>query len=118
MNELYLSRVTGLSALLKFDSKAEHAKEVDSQKCAPLIRRLGDESFAVREKASQDLVALGEAAVPSLEKAQKSSDLEVARRAERCLSVICCKDIYFDLSILPEVLVEGKPALGVRVRSR
>src|SRR5260370_5702644 len=44
MNELYLSRVTGLTSLLKFDSKPEYAKEADSQRCAPLIRRLGDES--------------------------------------------------------------------------
>jgi hypothetical protein len=118
INELYLMRVTGLTSLLKFHLKPEDAKNTDEQKSASLIRLLGDKNFAVREKASQDLIGLGNAAVPSLEKAQKSSDLEVARRAERCLSIICSKDIYFDLSPLPEIKVEGKPAKGVRVRSR
>jgi len=118
LNELYFSRVTGLTSLLKFQARPVDAKIVDDQKCAALIRLLGHDSFAAREKASQDLVALGNAAVPSLERAQKSSDLEVARRAERCLSVICSKDIYFDLALLPEVLVDKKPATGVSVRSR
>jgi len=117
-NELYLMRVTGLTSLLKFQLKPDDPKSADEQKSESLIGLLGDKSFVVREKASQDLVTLGNAAVPSLEKAQKSSDLEVARRAERCLSIICSKDIYFDLSPLPEIKVDGKSAKGVRVRSR
>jgi len=118
MNELYLYRVMGLTSLMKFIVKPGPAKDSDDPKAAPLIRRLSDASFAEREKASKDLIALGEAAVPALEKALRSSDPETARRAEHCLSVICTKVVYFDISTLPEIMVEGKPARGVRVRSR
>src|SRR5262249_55055262 len=52
------------------------------------------------------------------QRAQKNPDLEVARRSERCLANICGKDIIFDLEPLPEILVEGKPAAGIRVRSK
>jgi hypothetical protein len=118
MNELYLWRVMGLTSLVKFLVKPGPAKDSEDPKAAPLIRRLSDPSFAEREKASQALVALGEAAVPSLEKARRSTDPEVARRAEHCLSIISSKDIYFDLSLLPEMMIDGKTAQGVRVRSR
>ena len=117
MNELYLSRVARLTPLLKFVDKKSPPLEANSQKIAQLIRLLGDSSFAVREKASKDLVALGESAIPFLQKAQKNPDLEVARRSERCLAIICGKDMLFDLALLPEILVEGKPAAGIRVRS-
>jgi hypothetical protein len=118
MNELYLLRVARLTPLLKFVDKKSPTPEADSQKIAKLIRLLGDSSFAVREKASKDLVALGESAVPFLQKAQKNPDLEVARRSERCLAIICGKDLLFELAPLPDILVEGKPAAGIRVRSR
>jgi hypothetical protein len=118
MNELYLLRVARLTPLLKFADKKSPPPEADSQKIAKLIRLLGDSSFAVREKASKDLVALGESAVPFLQKAQKNPDLEVARRSERCLAIICGKDLLFELAPLPDILVEGKPAAGIRVRSR
>jgi hypothetical protein len=118
MNWLYLSRVARLTPLLKFVDKKVSPAEADNQKIVQLIHLLGDSSFAVREKASKDLVALGESAVPLLQKSQKNPDLEVARRSERCLAIICGKDMLFDLAPLPEILVEGKPAAGVRVRSR
>jgi hypothetical protein len=118
MNELYLSRVTNLTALLKSAAQKVPPADADSQKIAQLIHLLGDSSFAAREKASKDLVALGESAIPFLQKAQKSPDLEVARRSQRCLAIICGKDMLFDLSALPEIQVEGKAAVGVRVRSR
>jgi hypothetical protein len=118
MNELYLSRVVGLTSLMKYIVKRGPAKDSEDPKAAPLIRALSDPSFEVREKASKDLLALGEPAVPSLEKALRGGDPEAARRAEHCLSVICSKDMYFDISTLPEVEVDGKPAQGVRVRSR
>lgn len=55
---------------------------------AEAIRRLGDASFALRQKASADLVAAGKSALPYLKKAVDDPDLEVARRAERCLGAI------------------------------
>jgi WD40 repeat protein len=49
---------------------------------AGLIKDLDDEAFTVRQKASQDLAALGDWAVPALEKAlEDSPSAEVRRRA-------------------------------------
>lgn len=60
----------------------------NKDKMAALIRQLGSESFPEREKAMNDLIALGAPAVPLLKEALKNSDLEVVRRAERCLQKI------------------------------
>jgi hypothetical protein len=60
----------------------------DRERMAQIVRQLGAKSFRAREKASADLVALGAAAIPLLRKAAADSDVEVARRAERCLQQI------------------------------
>jgi HEAT repeat protein len=52
------------------------------------VRRLGDDSFEVRTQASAELVAAGAVAVRFLQPAVKDPDLEIARRAERCLEMI------------------------------
>lgn len=54
----------------------------DLEQAEKLIRQLGDNSFAVREKASAALVTLGPSVVPMLRRALKDPDLEIARRAE------------------------------------
>jgi hypothetical protein len=64
------------------------APPLDVEKVRALIRQLGDDSFEVREKASQALIAVGEPAVPFLREAAKSTDPEVVRRADRCLQAI------------------------------
>jgi len=48
-----------------------------------LIEQLGSDRFAAREEASRKLLALGEAALPALEKARRAADAEVRRRADR-----------------------------------
>ena len=72
------------AALLEFFQKRTPS---DANRAAipPLVHKLGDPSFVVREKASSDLVALGPVAIPFLQKALQDPDLEVARRAEWCL---------------------------------
>jgi HEAT repeat protein len=50
-----------------------------------LIRQLGHESFAARESATNQLMAIGPAAAPSLRQASQSADAEVRRRAQGCL---------------------------------
>ncbi len=71
-------------------------------KIKELIKKLGDDAFEVREKASADLVALGTAAVPLLRQAAKdSNDLEVLRRAQQCLQQI--GDKGGDALVLPAV---------------
>lgn len=53
-----------------------------------LVRKLGNEDYAVREDATRKLIEMGPKAVPALEAALKSEDLEVRLRAGRALSAI------------------------------
>lgn len=53
-----------------------------------LVKKLGSEDYAVREDAQRKLVEMGEKAVPALEEALKSEDLEVRLRAGRALRAI------------------------------
>jgi HEAT repeat protein len=62
--------------------------QTGQQRIAALIRQLGDDSFQARERASHELVAVGTVATPFLQTALRSSDIEVARRAEECLRLI------------------------------
>jgi hypothetical protein len=61
---------------------AERAKILD------LIKHLADDEFAVREKATDDLLSIGIGAAPLLRLAARDPDIEVVRRAERCLKRI------------------------------
>jgi tetratricopeptide (TPR) repeat protein len=61
---------------------AEKAQEQDPAK---LVERLGDPGCAVRDQASEALVALGDKAVPALQKAEKHADAEVRLRARAAL---------------------------------
>ena len=74
-------------ALLDFFRKRTPV-EADKPRIQALITDLGDDSYLVRDKASADLVAVGATAVPLLREATKSEDVEVARRAEKCLQLI------------------------------
>src|SRR5262249_41240572 len=56
-----------------------------TQKARALIKRLGDDDFAVREKATDDLIALGPVVAPLLREAARGADVEVARRAAAAL---------------------------------
>jgi hypothetical protein len=74
-------------SLMKF-FLAKTRTDMEPEKIVTMVKQLGDKSFVVREKASQDLVALGKIAIPFLKEAVKSRDLEMARRAERCLQIV------------------------------
>jgi hypothetical protein len=62
--------------------------EADKDKVRALVADLGDDSYHVRDRASAELVELGQTAVPLLREALKDPDVEVARRAEKCLQLI------------------------------
>ena len=62
--------------------------DADRQRIEGLIRQLGDPSYALRERATTELVACGLPAIGPLRQAQDNPDVEVARRAERCLERI------------------------------
>jgi hypothetical protein len=55
---------------------------------AELVKKLGSDDYAAREEAQQKLVDMGEKAIPALEEALKSDDLEVRLRAGRALRAI------------------------------
>src|SRR5262249_55117622 len=55
------------------------------EEIAQAVRRLGDKSFSVREKATQWLLAAGPEVKPALRQALRSSDPEVVRRARAIL---------------------------------
>ena len=55
---------------------------------SPLIEQLGDAKFTVREAATRKIRALGPAAVEQLRLAAKSTDAEIATRAQALLKVL------------------------------
>ena len=75
--------IDGPSLLKYLSDQAGNRKRVPE-----LIRQLGNRSFAAREKATADLVALGSPAVSALQAATRDADAEVAARAARCLEAI------------------------------
>src|SRR5262249_27994914 len=72
-----------LAAVRRHTLTTEARKKVGS-----LIARLGADSFAEREKASKQLLALGRVALPQLREASKHNDLEIARRAKSSIERI------------------------------
>src|SRR5207248_7906002 len=62
---------------------ADDQKEIDA-----LVQDIGARSFARRERATKGLIAWGPAALEALRKATHDPDIEIIRRAERCLAEI------------------------------
>jgi hypothetical protein len=62
--------------------------DADQKKLAALVRQLGADEFEERTRASEALTAAGRKAVPFLKSAVNDRDLEIARRARRCLREI------------------------------
>lgn len=80
---------TGLPAHAQGDGrdnlKGENDPKVSAEeaaKIAALIQQLGDEEAAKRDAAEKELLALGAAAVPQLEKATGDADVERSTRAK------------------------------------
>jgi HEAT repeat protein len=62
--------------------------ELDRARALALIRKLGDEEYAVREQASADLRGLGPAVKGLLREALKDPDPEISFRALQCLIAV------------------------------
>jgi len=62
--------------------------DAERPKVAALVQRLGDEVFIVRNRASNELIDTGATALPLLREALTNPDVEVVRRATRCLEAI------------------------------
>jgi hypothetical protein len=65
-----------------------HLTDEEKRKLEDLVDKLGSSAHDEREKASQDLAAMGPLAFLRLHSAVKSQDLEVSRRAEAALKAI------------------------------
>jgi hypothetical protein len=90
--------------------------EGDRAKVQALIEQLGAESFRVRAQAEADLIARGPVIVEMLKAALKNADLEVVRRAEKCLQRIQELDYAVDVpAAAVRLLALAKPAGAVQV---
>jgi hypothetical protein len=65
----------------------------DERHLRELIERLVDDDIGVREKAASDLAEFGKSAIPALEKARGSSDVELRSRAASILRSIAENEI-------------------------
>jgi hypothetical protein len=74
-------------ALLAYFRAATPADD-DRKNVQALIEQLGNKTFAAREKASLALRRYGRRALPFLKEATRHADLEIARRAQRCVDQI------------------------------
>jgi hypothetical protein len=62
--------------------------EPERQRIVALIRQLGNDAYAVRERAVGELIEVGLPAIGLLRQGLNDPDIEVARRCERCLQRI------------------------------
>jgi hypothetical protein len=62
--------------------------ESERERIVALIQQLGDDSYAVRDRATSALSQYGLPAVGLLRQALNHHDVEISRRAERCLAAI------------------------------
>ena len=74
------------AALLDF-FRSKTLADADRDKIAALIRDLGADDFAVREKASSELVKIGETAAALLRQANTSIHSRMSRTTDPCTSV-------------------------------
>jgi HEAT repeats/PQQ-like domain len=84
--------------------------DADRQRIQKLIRQLGDDSFEVREKATDDLIAVGTVAVPLLRQASRAADAEVVDRARDCLKRLETDRSGLDAVSAARLLAVRKPA--------
>jgi HEAT repeat protein len=88
----------------------------DRDKVMALIQKLGDDAFVVREQASADLVKLESVAVALLRRAvADNADVEIVRRAERCLEQIDKAPSSSLAGAAARVLARRKPAGAAQV---
>src|SRR5262245_55417047 len=83
---LVLLLVLGFGSLLVLPTTA--AEPPDAKQIAKLVDQLNSDKFAEREKAAQQLDAIGEPALEALQKAAKSDQTELRRRAEELIKKI------------------------------
>jgi uncharacterized protein (TIGR03067 family) len=104
--------------------REEPSKETENDRITRLIQQLGDEDYAKREEASQELEAIGRPALAELRKAAGSSaDAEIRWRAKLLVAPVTAATAKAELAKLQGVWavksyeVEGKHLPGKDKRS-
>ena len=100
--------------LLDFLRKRSLA-DADHFRALALIRKLGDANYDVREQATASVRAMGPAVRPLLRDALRDPDLEVAFRAQRCLTAIDQSGQPAALAAAVRMLARLKPPGTVEV---
>ena len=77
-----------LVGLASVPVKADRIDKAAKPSADKLVEQLGSDSFNVRKKAYEQLEALGAAALPALQKATKSEDTEVRKKATELVAKI------------------------------
>lgn len=83
-------------ALLDFFRRRTLAEDKRAE-VRDIIKQLGANSYRVREHAMNDLIGRGPVVMELLREAVKNSDLEIARRAEKCMVRIQEKDVAIEV---------------------
>src|SRR5262245_29953185 len=104
---------TDAAALRAFFRKRTPTAD-DQRQIEALVRQLHERSYQRRQKASDALSVWGPAALESLRRALKDSDIEVVRRAERCIEEIVRLGTDLPIAAVRQ-LTRLKPADGVSI---
>ncbi len=104
---------TDAAALLEF-FRLRTLPDNEREKYRAYVKQLGSDVFRQREQAMNELVKRGVVVVELLRAALRDADLEVARRAERCLQRIQEKDVGSEVpAAAARLLAWHKPAGAV-----
>ncbi len=90
-------------------------KAPDPKDIADLVKKLGDEEFAVREKAFSSLIGLGAAAVAGLKDGENDPDLEIRKRVADLKARIDTKAEPILQAAVARVIARIKPAGAAEV---
>jgi hypothetical protein len=105
-----------LSLALTAAVRAEQATEQPRhEQIAQLIRQLGSDKYADRDKATRELDNLGPAALPQLRQAQKDGDAETRKRAKLLVSRIQDRLLAQELLTAKKVHLKVKDAAAADV---
>lgn len=107
------NRKTDPASLLEF-FRQRTLPEKEREEYRGYVKQLGSEIFRQREQAMTKLVAKGPVVIELLREALKEPDLEVVRRADRCIQRIQETDVSADVpGAAARLLARHKPAGAV-----
>lgn len=102
----FLPLVIGWAAVAADDQSGSEYSE--SQRARALVAQLGADQFAAREKATDELIRLGLAALPALEEGRDHTDREIRYRCRRIGDVVRENDFQRRLEAFARNQDEGE----------